>query len=623
MSEKIDIIIDSSTDVEAGNEIVSTSTDNNIDIEILEPDYNVTINKREYVIVGDDMYIPLSYDEAPQWLKDTIANITDFSLNQKLTEIGALSNTLNGLINELNIAKNTYTNSIITSAEIDERINARIETLNSSLSGSDATIVDLIATKATPTEASSLALNVLTASINDGAISSLVSNLQNAISTTNSTLANNIDIVHAEMTGEFNANAEVINSMQAYVGIDEAGASTGTGVSAYLEGSNGVIGSADSNVANNVYVDNNGNSRSKFEYNSSLNIGGTSYTSGFGLSNSAGTGVGSEFWINADKFKFTNNGKTGSAAPFTIDASGTTPQITFNGRVQFSNVDGYAPPDVSSDISANNDIFAQKLGYASYSAMVAAAASGKTVINGGYIGTNMVVANSILANSVSADKLIAGTNSSTVWTGGGLISQNFNGNPYGNIGTPSTGFRLSSNAAGTSTDPNIYGAYIKGATLEGTSLTINDVKVKAAGYSLNFGDLLILKTYHLSEARPPITSFTLFSDTYIAPSYSSGYNALRMCATTQVFEITCTLSCNSAYIKNLYLHYSTDGTNYTLLDSVQNSSNTSIVLISKSHYHSTTNNITFKVSGDTYYGSGTSRQNLLLSLSVKSTNNSG
>ena len=260
----------------------------------------------------------------------------------------------------------------------------------------------------------------------------------------------------------------------------------------------------------------------------------------------------------------------------------------FNGIVNFSNI-------------ANAD-------YAS------AINNGSTTINGDNISTN----------SVQANRLLAGINASTVWTGGGLVSSNFNGTPYGNIGSPTAGFRLSSNAAGTSADPNIYGAYIKGATLEGTSLTINDVKVKAAGYSLNFGDLLILKTYHLSEARPPITSFTLFSDTYIARSYSSGYNALRMCATTQVFEITCTLNCDSAYIKNLYLHYSTDGTNYTLLDSVQNSSNTSIVLISKSHYHSTTNNITFKVSGDTHYGgSGTNRQNLLLSLSVKSTNNSG
>ena len=64
MSEKIDITIDSSTDVEAGNEIVSTSSDNNIDIEILEPEYDITINKREYVITGDDMYIPKTYNES-------------------------------------------------------------------------------------------------------------------------------------------------------------------------------------------------------------------------------------------------------------------------------------------------------------------------------------------------------------------------------------------------------------------------------------------------------------------------------------------------------------------------------------------------------------------------------
>ena len=230
MSEKIDITIDSSTDVEAGNEIVSTSSDNNIDIEILEPDYNVTINKREYVITGDNMYIPRTYDESPQWLKDIIGTITDFSLNQKLTEIGALSSTLYGLIDELNVAKNTYTNSIITSSEIDERINARIETLNSSLSGSDATIVDMISTKATPTEASALALNVLTASINDGAISSLVSNLQNAISTATSTLSNNIDIVHSEMTGDFEATSDAVSGLQTYIGVDNDGIANGTGL---------------------------------------------------------------------------------------------------------------------------------------------------------------------------------------------------------------------------------------------------------------------------------------------------------------------------------------------------------------------------------------------------------
>lgn len=420
MSEKIDIIIDSSTDVEARDQIVSASSDNNVDVEILEPDYDITINKKEYVIAGDNLYIPKSYEESPQWLKDIIGTITDFTLNQKLTEIGALSSTLTGLIAELEVAKNTYTQSIISSADIDARINTAITTLNSSIADSDATIVDLIATKATPTEASSLALNVLTSSINDGAISSIVSNLQNTISTATSTMSNNIDIVHSEMTGEFEANATVIDSIQTYVGLDASGASTGSGLSAYLEGSNGVIGSADSKVANNVYVDGNGNARSKFEYNSSVNIGGVAYNSGFGLSNSAGTGVGSEFWINADKFKFTNNAKTGSKTPFSIDASGTTPEIYFNGKVTFSNITEYTPPDVSGDINANNDVFAQKLGYANYVAMVNAAASGQTVVNGGYINTSLIQANAINADMINSNSALINKLNVT----GGIVSNN-------------------------------------------------------------------------------------------------------------------------------------------------------------------------------------------------------
>jgi outer membrane protein assembly factor BamD (BamD/ComL family) len=43
MSEKIDIIVDSSTDVEARNQIVSASSDNNVDVEILEPDYEAAV----------------------------------------------------------------------------------------------------------------------------------------------------------------------------------------------------------------------------------------------------------------------------------------------------------------------------------------------------------------------------------------------------------------------------------------------------------------------------------------------------------------------------------------------------------------------------------------------------
>lgn len=507
--DEIIVEIDNNVEqIESSNNI-SVVDNNNIPANIIEHEYGITVQKHEYVVTGDDMYIPLSYDDSPQWLKDTINNITDFSLNQKLTEIGALSNTLYGLIAELEVAKNTYTQSIISSSDIDERINTAITTLNSSLADSDATIIDLITTKATPTEASSLALNVLTASINDGEISSLVSNLQNAISTSTSTLSNNIDIVHAEMTGEFNANAEVINSMQAYVGIDEAGASTGTGVSAYLEGSNGVIGSADSKVANNVYVDGNGNSRSKFEYNSSLNISGTSYNSGFGLSNSAGTGVGSEFWINADKFKFTNNGKTGSKSPFTIDATGTVPEITFNGKVSFNNVTDYTSPDISGTINNNNDVFAKRLGYLSYSAMVDAANSGQTIINGGYVNTSLLQANSIVAGMINTD---------------GLIAENISAN-------------------------EIVGKIITGATLNGAS--INGAVIKASYIDLD-GELEVLTNYHISNAM-----YTANTSLYIDAIHTVTPDEYRIPSLSTIRETTLSvnISANNSELKSKIRSY--------------------------------------------------------------------
>jgi hypothetical protein len=85
--------------------------------------------------------------------------------------------------------------------------------------------------------------------------------------------------------------------------------------------------------------------QTKLEYNAPVTVNGITQNAGFGLVNNLTnvTGApssGSEFWIDAQKFKFTNSGNTGVVAPFTIDASGTTPQITFNGIVNFDNVNG-------------------------------------------------------------------------------------------------------------------------------------------------------------------------------------------------------------------------------------------------------------------------------------------
>ena len=152
-----------------------------------------------------------------------------------------------------------------------------------------------------------------------------------------------------------------------------------------------------------------------------------------------------------------------------------------------------------------------------------------TNIDAGKITTGYIGVGRLQAFTVTADKLAPSSGTSTVWKSGGLISNNFNGNAVGNIGTPSQGFRLSANAAGTSTDPNIYGAYIKGATLEGTALTVNDVRVKAEGYPNNFGDIFISKAY--------ITTSSISSHTFVPRNYSTGYHELRVCSSSGKFNI--------------------------------------------------------------------------------------
>ena len=63
--------------------------------------------------------------------------------------------------------------------------------------------------------------------------------------------------------------------------------------------------------------------------------------------------------------------------------------------------------DVSGDISANNDLLAQKLGYATYAELENAAASGQTVINGGHINTSLINAGAINASQINTNGLFA------------------------------------------------------------------------------------------------------------------------------------------------------------------------------------------------------------------------
>lgn len=392
------------SDITVNKDLITKYSNSNTAISEGTKDLEVTVNRREYSIVGDELYIPKRYEDAPQWLRDIIDTVTSTALSNALSDVSTLGDMLDGLIAELNVAKNTYTMSIISDNDINERITAAIETLNSSLAESDSTILNIAMTRVTPEQAQAIVIGILSASINGGDIAAAVQNLQSAIADVDSARALDYTRLNASISDEFESSATAISTINAYVGIDEAGASTGTGLSAYLEDSNGVIGGADSELNNTIKATAEG-IESKFEYNSIVNINGVYKKSGFGLTTNYTSGSGteanpyvSEFWIDASRLKFTNSNVTGQTAPFTIDASGTTPQVTFNGKVAFTNVTGYTAPTKLSE-------FVNDSGYVLPTGVAAAINNNTTTINGSKITTGSIAAAQIAAGTITSDKI--------------------------------------------------------------------------------------------------------------------------------------------------------------------------------------------------------------------------
>ena len=388
-------------EVVTNTEVTSTGQ---VEVETVDlSDLDITVAKKEYVITGDDIYIPMLYDDAPQWMKNLVQVVVDVSISSGNQ---SLINDMNAIIQDFAVSYvplNQYTQSIIDLSDEDTRLNGLIEALNSNfndgLSTANAQIISLQLTKASKDEVVAQVIQTIAAQLADGAsnIGSIIGRIDQAIANETSARALSLQTLTASLEDtnlDVTANAEVIQNALAYVGIDEAGASTGTGLSAYLEDSNGNIGGADSELANSIRVTAEG-VESKFAYNSLLNINGVYKKSGFGLTTNYTSGNGtqanpyvSEFWIDASRLKFTNSNVTGSVAPFTIDATGVTPQITFNGKVTFGNITnvpqlGSTPQEV---VTAINN-------------------AQTTTINGPRITTGSIGAAQIAANSISADRI--------------------------------------------------------------------------------------------------------------------------------------------------------------------------------------------------------------------------
>lgn len=268
----------------------------------------VTGFTKEYTIIGDAIFASQNVGEAPQWLSSIIDSVIGAALDSSLTDLAQAQRGLIDALEALGIANNNYTEMVNIDARVDSAVSTRLSALNANIENANATIAELQITKASADEASAIALDIVSASLNNtdaGTIGGTVSQLNSSISTLADSVSSARTLVESRY-GELNESI------------------------------------ADLEISVNTAID---SVASAFAYDSVLKVGGNYYKTGFGLkanvtTDGAGTVVDpftSEFWIDATRFKFTNSNATGGVSPFTIDATGTDPNITFAGRVSFTN----------------------------------------------------------------------------------------------------------------------------------------------------------------------------------------------------------------------------------------------------------------------------------------------
>lgn len=217
--------------------ICTDNQDINDNVEINLSDrleLEVYIEPREYKIVGDDVYIPINFDDAPPWLTNTITNLTNISTEEVVTNLNELVLELTYAVSEVELAKNRYEQSITDYETVDSKLLALLTTMNSSMDGLDASLKELIATKVTHDEASVVALDSISTAMNDtstgSTLGSAILNLQTSITNLNTSTNTSIESLESSINGAVDASATALDTINTYVGIDETGTSTGTGI---------------------------------------------------------------------------------------------------------------------------------------------------------------------------------------------------------------------------------------------------------------------------------------------------------------------------------------------------------------------------------------------------------
>lgn len=193
--------------------------------------------KKEYSIVGDGIYASVSADEAPEWLLSLIDNTVANSVANGLTDYDLLVQDVRNAIDALDIAKNTYVESIDITAIVDGIVASHITTLNATYGDTFATKVELSTAVATATEAYASDIVDLRAEFTDD-INSRVTEITDAYAAADQVNANNIDVLTSVLTDQItglSGTANAVSGLQTYVGLDYDGIPNNTGLLASID----------------------------------------------------------------------------------------------------------------------------------------------------------------------------------------------------------------------------------------------------------------------------------------------------------------------------------------------------------------------------------------------------
>ena len=238
--------------IEVEAETIEVELVNNVKVTIpgqveIEPidleDLSITVAKKEYVITGDDIYIPMLYDDAPQWMKDLVQVVVDVSIE---TGNQDLINNMSSMLQNFAVSYvplNQYTQTILDLSDEDARINALITTLNSNfsdgLSESNAQIIELQLTKASKDEVVAQIIQTISAQLadNNSSIGTTIGRIDQAIANETSARAVSFQVLTSSLQDtnlDVQANATATHTLNTYVGI-ELGEPNGTGLLANVE----------------------------------------------------------------------------------------------------------------------------------------------------------------------------------------------------------------------------------------------------------------------------------------------------------------------------------------------------------------------------------------------------